>query len=400
LAQTKLERLKDLCVKVNANAQLLEVYCMEAKFNQILHPFGDRLQLLTTMDQWVVGHSNCLQWHTNLEKLNQFKEQLFPVRLNSHQREYCQRLLASMPNSSTVELAGFYKPFFWHRIKGTASFYLGNTEQGQTHFEILLQLFESPLNSHKRYEEYFLACLYDYIFFLIEYGIDNRKEQLFARLQNYFEKHPELKRNKLFLYLLRAHSCLRQRQFNTFTTAYTKQILDHVQTYQLEEHPASSSLFLRLALVSLIRQDPKQAHFFFRKLHLLKNHMSPVVILASDFLELISHYESGDVFLIKNWITAYRRKHSGSWNNPKADFPRRFAHFMNQLTKTPKRQIPELAKAFADQLEQFAYDRTFQILSVLGLRQWLEALVHQEPLAERFRLSQKKSISELNSLHL
>ncbi|MEM9919991.1 MAG: hypothetical protein AAF990_17990 [Bacteroidota bacterium] len=399
LAEAKLQRAKDLCLKTGANAQLLEVYCLESKYKKLLNPFCNRQSLLNELEEIAQLNNRYLVWQNQLEKLNQFKNSLFPLQLSSHQREYCQHLLANMPDSKAEGQSGFYTLFYHYRIKGTVHFYLDNTIEGQQQFESLLRLFEEFSSTKERHPGHYLASVYDYLYFLIEFRRYRRAGEIIDYLQAYFEEHPELSRSKLFLYLLMVNLCLRQGNFEDFSEPHIQEVVNHIQHYQLQKHPDTISIYLRLAVISLMCNNPQRAHYFFRRIQLQKNQLPKSLSIASDLMEMVSHYETKDIFLIKNWLHTYRRKQPEQTDGNGQDFQAAFIDFLTELTKTSKLQHAGLATQFLGQIDQYKNDPIYLVMSALMLEEWLSALKENTPLSDRVEKIKARMYAETDFLY-
>jgi hypothetical protein len=198
-------------------------------------------------------------------------------------------------------------------------------------------------------------------------------EKGIADLQVFINNNSALEPNRLFVYYLQL-LLLFGKDIKDIDESLEKDIMTHVKKHSQEEDYLSSLIYLRLAILYIYLDKHKKVQFYLRRINMHGAEMNEQFRSLIFLLELVSHYQSNDLFLIQNTITAHNRKKNKITNENSALFDKLISFFQKLIKEQDPARVSNLAEKLKADIDTFTETALYNWLKEYLFFNWLDML--------------------------
>lgn len=198
------------------------------------------------------------------------------------------------------------------------------------------------------------------------------------------EKHKEMDIHLIHFYCAKLDMYFKLGHFEYIVQHFEPRITKHIKKHKLKEERVLGLIYQVLIVTYLLYKEHVIVQKYFRKVEEIKPKLKDSVVAFLQILELISHFESGDEFLIERLISSWqRRKKSRTATLEMMPFYQDCLEFLKNLVKKPFERV-SLAKAFLIYLSNHAdkNDRVYQAFKHHSLDLWVKGIASRKDFAE------------------
>ncbi len=388
MALSRLRKIKDLCLK----HEELEYIFAITYFEIFLSSFFD--VNLNPSDYAVLqeleSHIDTLKRIYNLKRINFFlndknnnelTQTLAPEDVVAYEKLLQQEL--AIPETHPLTLSEQY-----YRNSSLSIIHKLAYQDAEAEFQYKksnVELFEANPHFIKSNAGFYFAALFN---FLVCCRRLNRFKELEAgllRIKALLQQAPFLKRNCIFIYYLETKHLFLQRQYHSIVEEMEPDTIKHINKYQQKGEHLTALIFIYFTLTHLVLKDYHKVHFYLRRLSNLSKDLNPGYTHFFHLLELISHQETADQFVIQNLLSSHRRKNKNR-KKPSPFFTETLEFFRLLGKVSPEERLASIEK-FEQQLDQITTDGTLNIAREFILDDWLRALKNNHTYAEEMTSS-------------
>ncbi|MEM1320017.1 MAG: hypothetical protein AAGG75_07140 [Bacteroidota bacterium] len=373
-ALVRLKKIKELCLQHEAYSKLFQILEFENQFkvHYSINPLPPNDQLFAELEDAVTRTETAYRLQKILIELNSRKNAKGHRLLDEQEKQQYQRQLQELQDNYQLESMSLKEKSFWYQSVSCIYDLIDEEEQSYSYKLEALSLFENEplkINSHSRL---YFSALHNYLSCCNAMEKYPELTEGIQKIKALAKRFPYLHRNMTFIYYLETRYYYRQSKFRSLPGPLENDILKHIKQYDLEGEHISVSLFLHYTLIYLILGNAKRVQFYLRRLQNNTGKTPPVFSQTHGIIELISHYETGDYFIINNLLLSYKRKLKRELEY--TPFFRRALEFFNQLGRVPKEEHAQLAQELLGELPEYSEDGVCRLLSGLHLENWLLAV--------------------------
>lgn len=241
-------------------------------------------------------------------------------------------------------------------------------------------LFEKHPYFIKNNAGFYFAALFNFLVCCRRLERFEELEKGLVQIKELVQQYPVLKRNTVFIHYLEIKHYFLQKQYKSITNLLEPEITRHIRKYKQKEEHLIALIFIYFALTNLVLKDYHKVHFYLRRLSANSKHLAPSYTHFFHILELISHHETADTFVIQNLLSSHRRKIKG--NKDANPFFKQTLDLFQQLQKASPQEKKELALAFEQEMAKLNPEGTLNIAKEFILDDWLNALKSGQTYAE------------------
>ena len=383
MAVNRLKKIKELCLKHEELEYIFAIIYFEIFLNSFfdinLKP-GEYVIL-----QELEGYTDIIKNIYSLKRINFFlndknNNELTQPVLEQEDKDY-QKLLTkdlALPEDRPLTLSEQY-----YRNSSLSIIHKLVHEDAEREFAYKksnVELFEAHPYFIKSNAGFYFAALFN---FLVCCRRLNRFEELEAglkRIKALLQQYPFLKRNYIFIYYLETKHFFLQKNYRDIIDQLEPEITRHIIKYQQKEEHLTALIFIYFTLTNLVIKDYHKVHFYLRRLSAISKNLNPGYTFFFHILELISHHETADSFVIQNLMSSHRRKIKSS--KKVSPFFMEVLDFFSHLQKATAEEQKIQARAFEKKLGDLPPDPTFNVAKEFILDDWLKALKSGRTYAE------------------
>ena len=170
-----------------------------------------------------------------------------------------------------------------------------------------ISLLKEKQKENNVFPDFTLASMHNYLSSCWRLGRYDALEKGITEIQAFIDKNPMLERNMLFVYYLEI-LLLFGKNISLLSEDFEKRVLTHINKYKLGTDYLANLIYLRLAIIHLALNNHKRVSYYLRRIDentaLLSDSFKSVIFVV----ELMSHYQSDDGFLVQYRINAETRK--------------------------------------------------------------------------------------------
>lgn len=391
MAVSRLKKIKDLCLKHEELEYIFSIIYFEIFLNSFfdidLKP--GEYETLEELEQYTDTIKNIYR----LKKINfslsdKNNNELTNTLEKSEILEYNKILNhdLAIPESRNLTLSEQYyrnsSLSILHKLVNS------NEEEEFAYKQKNIQLFESHPYFIKNNAGFYFAALFNYMACCRRLNRFDELEAGLVSIKELIQQYPFLKRNAIFIYYLETKHNFLQKNYSKICDHLEPEITRHIKKYKQKEEHLTALIFIYFVLTNLVLKDYHKAHYYLRRLSSSAKKLNPSYTQFFHILELISHHETNDTFVIQNLLGSHKRKLKTSQDEN--IFFKAFIKLFHQLQKASPEEKIALATEFEMIFTNMEEEGTLNIAKEFILDDWLEALKAGETYAES--MDAKKNI--------
>ena len=387
LAFRKIKKIKQLCYQNEAFEDLILLLHAEEKINTKLGNLSDQFHCLEesrkVMDDQalildykiLLGEINLTQQHRHIKKATPNEQ--------SHYTLLLKNLIAQKPTSQLTQTQ-----IYWNKLCGRLYFLIGQSDKAIQHLNAVVQLFDAI--EKNSITKQLLHHLLNARFLLANIFVQKRnnaglKEQI-KFIHNLIQKHLALQPNLISLLYLSTLDFSNKKL--VFVSTEEDKLNRHLARFKQEKHPYAILCrfqFISYYLLNGYAQKAQEHITAIKSLYPVSSYNK--VVQVTVILELINHYETGDFFLIKNWIQSTRQKITQTDNLKAQPLFHEVFQLFEDLMKGAPQQQPFTISTFKKILTLYPNNELLAMLQDTPFVHWINAVEENVSLKTYFQHS-------------
>ncbi|MFK7809626.1 MAG: hypothetical protein AB8F74_17610 [Saprospiraceae bacterium] len=379
IATSKVRRLKTLCLNYEVYEYLFPILSVELSLNSFYSADSGKVQHDTFAELY--DSISTIQEVLSLQKfshqLSDIKNHLSSQALDDAQHkaytELLDNLLQKLGGSSETEISFREQYYQLHVISMIYRLVLNDPEKEHHYKSEQIALLKNKEKISSTYPSLYFASMHNYLSSCWKLRRLDALESGIEDIQIFINNNSSLEPNKLFVYYLQI-LLLFGRDIQQLTPAFEKEVLAQIKKYKQDEDYLANLIYLRLAIIHLSTNNHKRVQFFLRRINqntaTLNSKFGAFVIV----LELVSHYHSGDLFLVERMITSQLRKRKKPSDNPSELFEKIISFFQKLYKIKDQGKVSQLAATLLKEAKRMKEDPLYGWLKEYAFFDWLEML--------------------------
>ncbi len=254
---------------------------------------------------------------------------------------------------------------------------LGEREAGGVFRRNNVELFDAYPQFKTAMSFQYLGVLRNYLNYCLEVGPQEEGLSIIEQARKVIRSNPRLEPHEAYLLEAELRIALDQGRLAYITADIEEKVLAFVDHNHSQGERICLHMFLLLGLAHIAQGNSRQAQYYLRLLH--ENAQGSLGDLFSeliDILDMISHFESNDEFLVSNMLNAIHRRH----RDKQGLLFVLIQDLFREMIRTPERRR-ELVEAFLHQIEAFRQPGELALqLEYFRIKCWFEAMARGETL--------------------
>lgn len=379
LAQNRLLRIKDLCLKFEEFGLLFPILTMETylSFFYCATEDPDNHPMIENFERYLDILSNVFQLRkinfSLAYKMNNELTHKADQRVLDNYKHFLLKKLEDNDKGNLTISEQYYLNSSLAKLYSITS----NDLENELRFkERNITLLENNPNFTETSPKLSFAALHSYIDCCIRYKKWDQVKSGIDKIKTLVQKYPALKHNALFIGFLELKYYYDTKQYKNIVEELETKLLEQMHEFEQEEDHISTLIFIYFVQTHLILDNHKRAHFFLRRLHAIAKNLDSSYTYFFDILELISHYETNDDTVIQHLLASLKRKLKKDEvpNEIYADI----LDFFKQIIKVDKEEKVTLAKNLKEKLQHAKEEGLTNILNFSIFDQWLDAIINDQ----------------------
>ncbi len=388
IALSRIKRLKATCLEYEAFEYLFPILATELNLNSFYsaNPNSHQTPTFQELEASLSAVQEILSLQRYSHQLSDIKNHLSTQALSPQQHQQYTQLLTTLEAKPNDDNRSFREQYFQYHVLSMIHRLVLNDPEKENHYKRLqIELLKSHPKISKAYPALYFASMHNFLSSCWKLKRFDALKEGIADIQQFIHKKPILERNKLFVYYLQI-LLLISDDLSKLEEPFEKEVMAHIKKYKQESDYLSNLIYLRFAIIHLALEHHKKVQFFLRRINDYTPTMSSAFGSLVQIIELISHYQSKDVFLVQNRINSLTRKRKKGI--PKKDtLPDSILLFFQQLIKTTDRkQIVVLATEFESRPKFEESQELEKWLQEYLFYDWLRALIDNVPLKKQLTI--------------
>ena len=383
MALNRLRKIKELCLKHEELEYIFSITYFEiflsSFFDVNLNPSD--YTVLQELESFIdtlkrIYHLKRINFYLNDKNNNELTQSLRPEEITEYETLLSKDL--ALPEGRQLTLSEqYYRNSSLSIIHKLA---YQDAEQEFHYKKNNVSLFEANPHFIKSNAGFYFAALFNFLVCCRRLNRSAELESGLLRIKALLQQAPFLKRNYIFIYYLETKHLFLQRKYQPIVEEMEPETTRHINKYQQKGEHLTALIFIYFTLTHLVLRDYHKVHFYLRRLSNLSKDLDPGYTYFFHLLELISHQETTDQFVIQNLLSSHRRKNKNR-KKPSPFFPETLA-FFRQFNKSSPEAKPDHIADYENQLTDIATDSTLNIAREFILDDWLRALKNKRTYAD------------------
>lgn len=388
IALSKIKRIKAICLEYDAYEHLFPILALELSLNSFYSANPGSIQTSTfhELDESIIAVQEILSLQRYSHQLSDIKNHLSTQTLTEGQHVLYTNLLSKLLSKLGEENSFSFREQYYqyHVISMIYRLVLNDPEQEYFYKSEQIRLLKENEKISNAYPALYFASMHNYLSSCWKLKRYEALDNGIADIQSFIRNNPVLEPNKLFVYYLQI-SLFFGKNLAALEESFEKEVLAHIKKYKQSSDYLSNLIYLRLALIHLTLNHHKKVQFFLRRINentpTMNKAFSSVVVVV----DLMSHYQSDDLFLVKNIANAQLRKRKKKDSESSKLFEDILLFFQQLARTSEEEQVTQLAKDFKSQILE-AKDQTLSNwLKEYLFYDWLDALANKTPLKDQIQ---------------
>lgn len=383
----RLLKLKQLALKYEEFTYLIELAQLEF---QLFHMQHDRIGIskhpvFTEMKEYL-GHLD------HRHAFSVLGHQLMDTARNQQAKQLTEaeaKRLESVLESDLLQIPPAKLPFRAQLSRNTLlSFLYGLLQNEEGDLAVRknnVDLFDLHPHFKQTMPFNYIGVLRNYLNYCVHHLITEEVQRVLDDVKAFVKKHKEMESHLIHFYYGELHLHFRLGHFAKVRQSLEPKINKHIKKYKLRSERILGLIYQPLIVVNLLQEDYVTAQQYFRDLEEVKPRLRETIVAFIHILELVSHCESGDYFLIDRSISSWQRRRASDPDYIDATpFYQDCLEFFKKVARNPYEKT-EHAKTLFDRLSDYAGsgDQVFEDFRGHFLDRWLRAIVTRKSFAEK-----------------
>lgn len=270
---------------------------------------------------------------------------------------------------------------YW-RLLGKAWEARGNRPEARRNYEAALALFEGKPYLRKAQPAAYLRGLLEMLTFLSRQPTpDPLTASLVSEVEACLHDYPALAPARSTLLAAQLRMSFLRMEWEKITKEWERPVLVAIAEFGQEETAVAATAHLLLANTYLVLEQPAQVQYYMRRFQAAADQVEKPLRYAADIVELISHWETGDLDIVHQRVAALRRRLRLDQDQGYSPFYELHLMLLARLAREPfERHV--FASDMLLRLPEFQNDPIFPHYKWQNLERWLQAAAANRPLAE------------------
>ncbi|MEM6967003.1 MAG: hypothetical protein AAF573_19735 [Bacteroidota bacterium] len=377
LAFKKLKKAKELCIQHEKLEHLVRIYHLEYQF-KAFYEIKIRISSLQALDQ-SIAYSRSMMEIFKLKKINYELSttagDIFTLterleKIADYEKQLLNTLKEDHPDSDKIS---FHRLYYVNAALGHLYHYTEDTQKEHAHKKKIIDFFED--NPHfieseprKYWSSYFHftdCCRRNNFLEAFQISLNT--------LKKFTNKHPLLRCKMILVYVVEMAYQYKQQNFTFIVGELEPTVLKEITTHGAHQQRSVIYSYIWLAITHLALGSHTQVQFYLRRLFKNKR-MGEAFNYFYETVDMISHYESGDIDILKNLLTSKKRKIKRDANYGTPFFVKLLDFFTDLVEqKNDKAKSVKLLEASADN-----DDGLFRLMRYFLLEDWMKTLLEKK----------------------
>ena len=376
LAHSRIKKVKELCLKYEELEYIFSVLFFEIMINSFFdiqlnpseYPEIEELEKYTDTikNVYKLKKVNFILHDKSNNELTQ--------KLTAEEQAYYTKILMDEVEKDGQDQLTFNEKYYLNSSLSLISKLTNdNPNKEYTFKKKNVELFETHPHFIENHTSYYYAALFNFLICCRKIGKNDELIQGIQKIKDLTNEYPFLKRNLIFVYYLEIKHNFQKKNYTYLTKNLESVVNKHIKKYNQTEETMPALCFIYFTLTYMLLDQPQNVQYYLRRLQAMSKNLNPSYAQFFDILELISHYETGDVSVIQNLLNSFKRKIKK--DAALKPFYKEMLEFFGALIKiTDAKERKQLVDSFNRKPEQFKDDGVFNLLKVFLLDEWMDAI--------------------------
>jgi len=390
IAQTKVKRIKDICLKNEAYEHIFPVLATE----QYLVSFYSANQDITKEETFkelsslLNAVSGIFYLQHSSHQLSDLKNHILTNKLTKESKETYRALLKTELKKLEQGEGSIREQYYRHHVVSMIYRMVNDDLQKENEYKSKqVELLKNKPNFTGAYPKLYFASLYNYLSSCWKLRKYDQLEKGIPEINSFIKEKSLLEPNYLFVYYLEI-SLFYVKNFEGFDENFESKVMKHIRKHKQQTDYLATLIYLHFAIIHMIFEQHKKVQFFLRRLSENLNKLDAAFEPLMYIIELISHYQSEDYAIAQNLINSHLRKQKRN-PIPENNTFGEIILFFQDLIKTPN--LEERSKKAYD-FELVKYNNMDgslrNLLEEYGFSKWLIAVKEKSTLKDQFKSKQ------------
>jgi hypothetical protein len=378
IALSKIKRVKAICLEYEAFEHLFPILALELSLNSFYSANSANVDNNTfqELEASIASVQEILSLQKYSHSLSDIKNHLSTQNLSNEQHQFYKKLLEKLVlklENKTISSSFREQYYQYHVVSMIYRLVFNDLEKEHQYKGAQIALLRNKDAISQAYPSLYFASMHNYLSSCWKLRRIKELEEGIAELQLFINNNSALEPNRLFVYYLQL-LLLFGKGIKDIDESLEKEIMAHIKKHGQEEDYLSNLIYLRLAILYIYLDKHKKVQFCLRRINnhgaeVNENFRSLVFLL-----ELVSHYQSNDLFLIQNTITAHSRKKNKMTNENSALFDTLISFFQKLIKEHDPARINNLAESLKANMANFTETPLHNWLKEYLFFNWLDML--------------------------
>ncbi len=376
LAHSRIKKVKELCLKYEELEYIFSVLFFEIMINSFfdiqLKP--SEYPVIEELEKYTDTIKNVYKLKKINFALHDKSNNELTQKLTAKEQAFYTSILMDEVKKDEQDLLTFNEKYYLNSSLSLISKMINENPNKEYSFKKKnVELFETNPHFIENHTSYYYAALFNFLICCRKIGKNDELIQGIQKIKDLTEKYPFLKRNLIFVYYLEIKHNFQQKNYTYLTKNLESVVNKHIKKYNQAEESMPALCFIYFTLSYMLLDQPQNVQYYLRRLQAMSKNLNPSYAQFFDILELISHYETGDVMVIQNLLGSFKRKIKKDASLK--PFYKEMLEFFGDLIKiTNSKERKQLVDSFNRKPEQFKDDGVFNLLKVFLLDEWMDAI--------------------------
>ena len=378
MAQTRLKKIKDLCLKYEELEYIFPVLFYEILINSF---FDIKLKdteypILEEFEKYTDKIRNTYRLKRINFTLNDKSNNKLTEKLSKDEEQFYKGILDRESTKVAEGKLSFNEQYYLNSSFSLINKLVNDNPEKEYEFKKKnVALFEANPHFIENHASYYYAALYNFLICCRRIGKHEELVSGIEKIKAFTREYPFLERNLIFVFYLELKYNFQKGNFEILLDKLENAIQKHIKKHSQTEASLPALCFIYLTLTHMIQDNPQKVQFYLRRLHGMSRQLNPSYAQFFNILELISHYETGDHELIINQVNSFSRK--AKKNKKENAFFLRMLHFFTELINKPH-SGKDLVQSIRTELSTaYQEDGLMNLLNEFILDDWLKAIEFQ-----------------------
>lgn len=367
VVESKLKQLKKLAIQYELHHYLLQLLQIELDLDHyLLNSSSEEVTQVFNITVKKIANVNRLRATYN--QLEQKYEQLFFIIPDEQERSQIRACLQDVNN---IEAPNDFAAYCFKNMTQSYSSILLDEDYEAAITNALHQLKrfrDTSLPHIQTHPELFWSCAYILLRNYIAVGNFTIARQEINKIKSCLKKTPKMQFCEFYLNYLEIQIIHNQGIFADISKL-EQQFLATIQNLKLNKIKRYEVVkgLIYLAIINIRQENYTKAHFFLRRLHAQSKRLPKIFAQFFDLLELISHYQSGELIIVENLIPSFRRKQYSTTEKSEL-----FNELLNTFSALSKNSKNKIALPLLQKSSRYKKDKLYPLYQYFQLQKLAE----------------------------